>query len=286
MGLHGLAFDDVHDEDEPLHWHEFEGVTWVISGTGSFADEHGNVTTFAPGCRLQAPVGWLHRTLAGTQTRLVIGTNLPGERWTAPINKDPAERPSTLKGNHDDTREPAEHCAHRHRRAERGRGERALSVTRSWPTWVTSSRRRGATRSRWSGSSTPTSRRCGERRMADRPRAEAGRRRAPRREALRRRLRGHRSRVGAVRSLGRPTGRRRRGERCVRPLDDSRRVPRLGTTLPWSATPHHPRTRRAWGAAPPDRGDRAHEPLLEVPDRAGEARPARSRPRTSTSCCA
>ncbi len=25
MGLHGLAFDDVHDEDETLHWHEFEG---------------------------------------------------------------------------------------------------------------------------------------------------------------------------------------------------------------------------------------------------------------------
>ena len=37
MGLHGLAFDDVHDEDETLHWHELEGVTWVISGTGSLA---------------------------------------------------------------------------------------------------------------------------------------------------------------------------------------------------------------------------------------------------------
>ena len=98
MGLHGLAFDDVHDTDEPLHWHEFEAVTWVISGTGSFADEHGVVTHVAPGCRAQAPAGWLHRTLAGTSTRVVIGTNLPGESWTMPINKDPAERPASLPG--------------------------------------------------------------------------------------------------------------------------------------------------------------------------------------------
>ena len=96
MGLHGLAFDDVHDRDEQLHWHEFESVAWVISGTGSFADEHGQVTQVEPGCRLQAPAGWLHRTLAGTATRVVLGTNLPGEAWTMPINKDPADRPSAL----------------------------------------------------------------------------------------------------------------------------------------------------------------------------------------------
>ncbi|HUW03240.1 MAG TPA: hypothetical protein VMW08_12870 [Acidimicrobiales bacterium] len=96
MGLHGLAFDDVHDEDESLHWHEFAAVTWVISGTGAFADEHGSVTKTGPGCRLQAPAGWLHRSLAGTRTRLVIGTDLPGDVWTSPINKDPAERPAAL----------------------------------------------------------------------------------------------------------------------------------------------------------------------------------------------
>lgn len=96
MGFHGLAFDDDHDEDETLHWHEFDAVTWVISGTGAFADEDGNVTNIVPGCRLQAPAGWLHRTLAGSHARVVIGTNLPGEVWTAPINKDPAERPAEL----------------------------------------------------------------------------------------------------------------------------------------------------------------------------------------------
>jgi hypothetical protein len=96
MGLHGLAFDDVHDEDEPLHWHEFAGVTWVISGTGAFADEHGNVTRIEPGCRLRAPAGWLHRTLAGTRARVVIGTDLPGEDWTSPINKDPDDLPPAI----------------------------------------------------------------------------------------------------------------------------------------------------------------------------------------------
>ena len=96
MGFHGLAFDDVHDEDEVLHWHEFESVAFVISGTGSFADEHGNVTHTQPGCRLQAPAGWLHRTLAGTAVRIVLGTNLPYSEWTMPIDKEPADRPVEL----------------------------------------------------------------------------------------------------------------------------------------------------------------------------------------------
>jgi len=96
LGFHGLAFDDVHDEDEVLHWHEFESVAFVISGTGSFADQHGNVTHTQPGCRLQAPAGWLHRTLAGTAVRIVLGTNLPYREWTMPIDKDPADRPVEL----------------------------------------------------------------------------------------------------------------------------------------------------------------------------------------------
>ena len=95
-GLHGLAFDQDLAENEPLHWHEFDSISWVISGTGSFADEHGNVTDVGPGCRLEAPAGWLHRNLAGPPYRIVLGTNLPGDQWTTPVNKDPAERPASL----------------------------------------------------------------------------------------------------------------------------------------------------------------------------------------------
>ena len=96
MGFHGLAFDDVHEVDEELHWHDFDAVTFVISGEGSIADEHGNVTELRPGCRAQAPAGYLHRELAGTNVRAVLGTNIPGREWTSPINKDPAERPESL----------------------------------------------------------------------------------------------------------------------------------------------------------------------------------------------
>lgn len=98
LGLHALAFDDAHDEDETLHWHEFGAVNWVISGTASIEDEHGNRIHAGPGCRIEAPAGFLHRTLAGTNARLVIGTDLPGEVWTAPLNKDPADRPLSLTG--------------------------------------------------------------------------------------------------------------------------------------------------------------------------------------------
>lgn len=96
MGFHGFAFDDIHEKDETLHWHEFESVAWVISGTGSFADESGKVTLLQPGCRAKAPAGWLHRSLAGTNTRVVVGTSLPYEVWTKPLNKNPAERPASL----------------------------------------------------------------------------------------------------------------------------------------------------------------------------------------------
>lgn len=89
LGYHSLVFDDVHETDEELHWHEFDSVAMVISGTGSFADETGAVTTVEPGCMVTAQAGWLHRTLAGTRTRVVLGTNMPYGDWSHPINKAP-----------------------------------------------------------------------------------------------------------------------------------------------------------------------------------------------------
>jgi mannose-6-phosphate isomerase-like protein (cupin superfamily) len=93
LGYHSLAFDDSHEVDEELHWHEFDSVAIVISGSGSFADETGAVTQVQPGCMVTAEAGWLHRTLAGTKTRVVLGSNTPYGEWSRPINKDPASRP-------------------------------------------------------------------------------------------------------------------------------------------------------------------------------------------------
>ena len=95
MGFHAIAYDSTA-VDEPLHWHEFDSVTWVIDGTGAFADEHGNVTRVTPGCRLDAPAGWLHRSLAGGPARIVVSTNLAGHEWAMPVDKDPADRPAHL----------------------------------------------------------------------------------------------------------------------------------------------------------------------------------------------
>ncbi len=94
MGFHSLAFDLVVNEDEPLHWHEFSSVAWVIEGTGAFSDGNGNVTQVAPGCRLEAPAGWLHSNLAGPPVRIVLATDMPYSEWTMPIDKDPSLLPS------------------------------------------------------------------------------------------------------------------------------------------------------------------------------------------------
>lgn len=96
MGFHALAFDLVVEKDEALHWHEFDSVTWVIQGTGAAVKGDNQKVELKPGCRIEAPAGFLHRGLAGPPLRVVLATNLPYREWTMPIDKDPAERPEHL----------------------------------------------------------------------------------------------------------------------------------------------------------------------------------------------
>lgn len=96
-GWHVIVFDDIHEVDEELHWHEFNSVAVVVGGFGSFADADEHVTDIGPGCRLVAEKGWLHKSLAGTQTRVVLGTDMPFEQWSHPINKDASELPASMR---------------------------------------------------------------------------------------------------------------------------------------------------------------------------------------------
>ena len=92
-------------------------------------------------------------------------------------------------------------------------------------------------------------------------------------------------RVGPVRPRRRAALRRRREHRCVRPLDDPRRV------RPWLR--HDPRQRRAHdgrqdrvGSAAPGPGHRPHEHVLDPPEGAGPDSRNGGRPTTSTSAAA
>ena len=47
--MEGMSAVQMLETDHFGVWHEFAAVTCVISGTGAFADEHGNVTLLAKG---------------------------------------------------------------------------------------------------------------------------------------------------------------------------------------------------------------------------------------------
>lgn len=96
MGFHAMAFDLVVEQDEALHWHEFDSVTWVIDGTASAMTGDDELVEVGPGCRIDAPAGFLHRSLAGPPARIVLATNLPYKAWTHPIDKLPADLPAHL----------------------------------------------------------------------------------------------------------------------------------------------------------------------------------------------
>ena len=101
LGLHAFAFDTDTQHDTDLHWHEFSATIWLVSGEANVATEDGTVYHATPGCRLSAPAGWLHKELVSPTHRLVIGTDIPVESWSQPIDKPATElsvSPDTLVG--------------------------------------------------------------------------------------------------------------------------------------------------------------------------------------------
>jgi hypothetical protein len=89
LGWNVLTRDIVTTEDEDLHWHDFEAITFIVSGVFRAADEHGAVLEFGPGTRFRTGARFLHRELAGGAYRVVQGFKIGPADITHPINKPP-----------------------------------------------------------------------------------------------------------------------------------------------------------------------------------------------------
>jgi len=85
-GWHALARDNVRTEDEPLHWHDFDAVLYLVSGIGFF-EANGERIEAGPGCFALIPAGTLHREFAGTNCRLAFGFSVSPAAFTQPLNK-------------------------------------------------------------------------------------------------------------------------------------------------------------------------------------------------------
>ena len=91
LGLHAFAFDTETPRNTDLHWHAFSATIWLVAGEANLATEDGTVYHATPGCRISAPAGWLHQELVSPAHRLVLGTDIPVESWSQPIDKPAAE---------------------------------------------------------------------------------------------------------------------------------------------------------------------------------------------------
>jgi hypothetical protein len=93
MGWNPLVRDVVIPKDEDLHWHDFESVTFVVSGTVRVAYENGDILEAGPGVRARTGPGILHRELGGSAYRVVSGFKIKLTEFTKPIDKPQDMRP-------------------------------------------------------------------------------------------------------------------------------------------------------------------------------------------------
>ena len=89
-GLHAYAVD-IPAEDNELHWHDFDSITYVVSGTARVEFEDGSVMQCGAGARIEAPAGVLHREVSPAY-RAVFGLAVDAAEMTHPVNKPPTAR--------------------------------------------------------------------------------------------------------------------------------------------------------------------------------------------------
>lgn len=90
MGWFQSVRDVVTSGDEDLHWHDFEAITFVVSGAIRVADENGATFEVGPGARIRTGPGFLHRELNGGRYRVAQGFRMDPATFTQPINKHPS----------------------------------------------------------------------------------------------------------------------------------------------------------------------------------------------------
>ena len=87
-GWFGYVRDVAVEEDEELHWHDFDAVLYVMEGTARASTPTGTVEA-GPGAFAEAKAGWVHGDIAGTTYRGVFGFSVDPAAMTHPINKPP-----------------------------------------------------------------------------------------------------------------------------------------------------------------------------------------------------
>jgi mannose-6-phosphate isomerase-like protein (cupin superfamily) len=90
MGWNVFARDTFIPEDEDLHWHDFESVTFIVSGTLRVVVETGAIAEVGAGTRIRSGPGVLHRELGGSTYRVILGFKIGRSELTMPLNKPPS----------------------------------------------------------------------------------------------------------------------------------------------------------------------------------------------------
>ena len=85
-GWHALPIDVV-GQDEEFHWHDFDSVIFIVSGTAAAECQDGTVEEAGPGTRVEAPAGVVHRDVAGSTYRAIFGLSVDPATMTQPVNK-------------------------------------------------------------------------------------------------------------------------------------------------------------------------------------------------------
>jgi hypothetical protein len=95
-GWHAIEYDLPAQEDE-LHWHDYDSVTFGLGGTCRIVFEDGTVMECEAGARVEQPARVLHRS-GNRAYQAVFGFSVSLEEMSQPICKPVAElgrRPTT-----------------------------------------------------------------------------------------------------------------------------------------------------------------------------------------------